>query len=355
MPHLYDLLTLRGVTFRNRIGVSPMCQYSSEDGFATDWHLVHLGSRASGGAGLVITEATAVEARGRISPQDLGLWKDEHIDGLARIVRFIQSQGAAAGIQLAHAGRKGSKSRPWDGNLPLSPDNGGYALVGPTDQPFSDGFPVPQALTVEEIKTVQTAFVNAAKRAVEAGFDVIELHGAHGYLIHSFYSPLVNTRTDAYGGSFENRIRFLMEITEQVRAVVPEDRALFVRLSATDWAEGGWTGDDSARLATQLRDAGVDLIDCSTGGAVPNLQIPVGANYQVGLAAQVRQEANIPTAAVGMITEPMQADAIIRSGQADMVLLGREMLRNPYWALHAADAVHKRDEKAVPTQYQRAF
>jgi 2,4-dienoyl-CoA reductase-like NADH-dependent reductase (Old Yellow Enzyme family) len=354
MPHLYEPLALRGLTLRNRIGVSPMCQYSSEDGFANDWHLVHLGARASGGAGLILTEATAVEPRGRISPQDLGIWKDAHIDKLRQITDFIHSQGASVGVQLAHAGRKGSKSRPWEGNQPLGPDEGGYALVGPTDAPFDDSFPTPQALTNDEIHGIRDRFVEGARRALAAGFDTVEIHAAHGYLLHSFYSPLSNTRTDTYGGDFEGRIRFTIEVTEAIRGVWPDDKPIIVRISAADWAEGGWTVDDSVMLAKRLKDAGADLIDCSSGGVMPGLQIPVGANYQVPLAEAVRHGADVPTTAVGMITEPMQADAIVRNGQADMVLLGREMLRDPYWAQRAAPVVHQSKSMAVPPQYRRA-
>ena len=355
MSHLYDPLTLRGVTFRNRIGVSPMCQYSSEDGFANDWHLVHLGSRAAGGAGLVITEAAAVEARGRISPEDLGVWKDDHIEGLARVVRFIQSQGAAAGIQLAHAGRKAGTVRPWDGGHPLDDTDGGWTPVGPTDAAFSEAHRRPEALTLDGIAAVKAAFKDAAVRAVEAGFDLIEIHGAHGYLIHSFYSPASNMREDAYGGSFENRIRLLMETAQDIRGAIPDDKVLAVRISATDWLEDGWTVEDSVALARCLKDEGVDLIDCSSGGIMPTVQIPVGAGYQVPLSEQVRREAGIATAAVGMITQGMQADDLIRNGRADIALLGREMLRDPYWAIHAAEVVHAGDKASIPNPYLRAF
>ncbi|RMF79292.1 MAG: NADH:flavin oxidoreductase/NADH oxidase [Chloroflexi bacterium] len=355
MSHLYEPLTLRGVTIRNRIGVSPMCQYSCEDGFATDWHLVHLGSRAVGGAGLIFSEATAVEARGRISPYDLGIWKDDHIDVLARIAAFIKDQGATPGIQLAHAGRKAGTSQPWRGGHPLADADGGWTPVAPSAIAFSDKHRTPDALSIDEIKVVQNAFKEAARRADEAGFDVIEIHGAHGYLIHSFVSPVSNQRTDEYGGDFQNRIRFLMETAQQVRAVLPDEKVLAVRLSATDWLDGGWTIDDSVELARCLKDEGVDFIDCSSGGILPTVKIPVGAGYQVPLAERVRHDAQIPTAAVGMITEPMQADAIIRNGRADITLLGREMLRDPYWGLHAAQSLHQADAAAVPSQYQRAF
>ncbi|MBZ0296314.1 MAG: NADH:flavin oxidoreductase/NADH oxidase [Anaerolineae bacterium] len=354
MTHLFDSLTLRGVTLRNRIGVSPMCQYSSDDGFANDWHMVHLGSRAAGGAALVIAEATAVEARGRISPRDLGLWTDAHIEPLLPITRFIKSQGAVPGIQIAHAGRKASTARPWEGGKPVGSEAGGWEnVVGPSAVPFAEGYHLPHELTVEEIQEVQRAFRDAAVRADAAGFDWLELHGAHGYLINSFLSPLANHRTDDYGGSFDNRIRFLMEITQLVRAVWPEHKPLTVRFSATDWTEGGWTVDDSVELACRLKPEGVDLIDCSSGGVAPGIAIPAGASYQVPLAEAVRRGADIPTAAVGMITEPMQADEIIRNGRADVVLLAREMLRDPYWPLHAAGKL--KQQPPVPPQYLRGF
>ena len=355
MSHLYDSLTLRGVTLRNRIGVSPMCQYSSDDGFANDWHLVHLGSRAAGGAGLVFTEAAGVEARGRISPNDLGIWKDDHIEFLARIVKFLHGQGATAGIQLAHAGRKAGTARPWEGGHPLSDDDGGWTPLAPSSIAFSEQHRTPQALSIDDISTIKTAFKEAAIRAVEAGIDVIEIHGAHGYLIHSFYSPLSNHREDQYGGSFQNRIRFLMETVQEVRSAIPDDKVLAVRISATDWLKNGWTVEDSVALARCLKDEGVDLIDCSSGGISPSAQIPVGAGYQVPLSEQVRHGAEIPTATVGMITQPMQADELIRNGRADIVLLGREMLRDPYWGIHAGDVVHAREQVAIPDQYLRAF
>lgn len=353
MTHLYDTFTLRGVTFRNRIGVSPMCQYSSMDGFANDWHLVHLGSRAVGGAGLVIAEATGVEARGRISSNDLGIWKDDHIEPLARIVQFMKGHGAVAGIQLAHAGRKAGTARPWDGGHSLSDTDGGWEPVAPSAIAFSDQHRTPHALTIEEIKAIQTAFKDAAVRAIEAGFDLIELHGAHGYLIHSFYSPISNQRDDEYGGNFQNRIRFLMEIVQQVREVMPDDKVLAVRISATEWLNNGWSIEDSVELARCLKDEGVDLIDCSSGGISPNVQIPLGAGYQVPLSERVRHGAEIPTATVGMITQPMQADELIRNGRADIVLLGRAMLRDPYWAIHAASVLHASDQAPIPDQYLR--
>ena len=332
-----------------------MCQYSAVGGFANEWHMVHLGSRAAGGAALVITEATAVEARGMISPFDLGLWSDDQIEPLARIVQFIHNQGAAAGIQLAHAGRKAGTARPWDGGKPLSDDEGGWQPVGASPIPFAEGYRTPTALTRVEICQVQTAFQNSAQRALQAGFDWVEIHGAHGYLIHSFYSPISNQRTDEYGGSFENRARFALETTRAVRQVWPERLPLTIRLSCTDWVEGGWTGEDTVDLALRLKTEGIDLIDCSSGGAVSHAPVPVGAGYQVPFAEAVRREAGVATAAVGMITQPMQADEIIRNGRADLVLLGREMLRNPYWPIHAAHNLGKPDAVRIPNQYLRAF
>lgn len=355
MSHLFDPLTLRGITMRNRIGVSPMCQYSAEDGFATDWHLVHLGSRASGGAGLVIAEATAVEARGRISPQDLGIWQDTHVAMLARINDFIKSQGATPAIQLAHAGRKASTAQPWKGGTPVSADQGGWQPVGASAIHFADGYPTPTELSTAEVRGIVEAFRSAAIRSDAAGFDVIELHAAHGYLLHSFLSPLSNQRTDAYGGSFENRIRLLVETAEATRAVWPESKPLFVRISCTDWVEGGWTIEESVELARRLKDVGVDLIDCSSGGSSPLAQIPIGAGYQTPFAERIRHEANIPTAAVGMITQPMQADEIVRNDRADLVLLARELLRDPYWPIHAAQALHKLEQASIPPQYGRSF
>ena len=350
---LFSPLTLRGVTLRNRIAVSPMCQYTAEDGFADDWHLVHLGSRAVGGAGLILTEAAAVEARGRISPEDLGLWQDAHVEPLARINRFLEAHGAVPGVQLAHAGRKASTYRPWAKARGAVPEtDGGWGVVGPTADAFSDTYPEPRALDEEGIRAVIQAFVDAAKRALNAGFKVVELHAAHGYLLHSFLSPLSNTRSDRYGGPFENRVRLLLETTEAVRAVWPETLPLFVRLSATDWREGGWSVDDSVAVAKLLRDRGVDLIDCSSGGAVPDVEIPVGPGYQVGLAEQVRRRTGVATGAVGLITDAAQADALLRAGQADLVFLGRVLLRDPYWPLHAAAEL--KTGALWPPQYERA-
>jgi 2,4-dienoyl-CoA reductase-like NADH-dependent reductase (Old Yellow Enzyme family) len=352
MPHLFEPLRLRDLTFANRIFVSPMCQYSSVDGFSNDWHFVHVASRAVGGAALVFTEASAVTPDGRISPQDLGIWDDAHVDGLARIIRFVRGQGSAIGMQLAHAGRKASTKRPWDGQGRIPPADGGWTPVGPTDEPFTDGYPIPHALTLAEIPAIVGAFRDAARRSLEAGFDVVELHAAHGYLIHEFLSPLSNHRTDAYGGSFDNRIRLCLDIVDAVRTVWPERLPLFVRLSATDWSDGGWNVEQSVRLARRLRERGVDLVDCSSGGNVAHATIPIAPGYQVRFAAQIKREAGIATGAVGMITTAEQADVIVRRGDADAILLAREMLRDPYWPRHAAVALGR----AVPwpPQYTRA-
>jgi 2,4-dienoyl-CoA reductase-like NADH-dependent reductase (Old Yellow Enzyme family) len=352
MPHLFDALPIRSLTLANRIIVSPMCQYSSVDGFANDWHVVHLGSRAVGGAALVMTEATAVTPDGRISPQDLGIYDDGHAPGLARIVHFVHPQRALAGIQLAHAGRKGSTRRPWEPPGTVTPANGGWQPVGPTGEPFTDNYPVPRPLRVDEIPGVVAAFRTAAQRALGAGFDVVEIHAAHGYLIHEFYSPLVNTRTDDYGGSYDNRVRLCLEVVDAVRGVWPERLPVFVRISATDWKDGGWDLEQSVELARRLRDRGVDLVDCSSGGAVHDQQITVGPGYQVPFAERIRRDAGVATGAVGMITQAAQADAIIRGGQADVVLLARELLRDPYWPLHAADQLGH--EVPWPPQYLRA-
>jgi 2,4-dienoyl-CoA reductase-like NADH-dependent reductase (Old Yellow Enzyme family) len=337
MSNLFDPLVLRGVTLPNRIVVSPMCEYSSIDGFANDWHLVHLGSRAVGGAGLILTEAAAVAAEGRISPQDLGIWNDDHIEFLSRITGFIHSQGSVAGIQLAHAGRKASTYRPWDGDGAVPEESGGWTnVVAPSAVPFAANYPMPQALTLEGIQDVVRSFVDATRRAIYAGFRLIEIHAAHGYLISEFLSPLANHRTDQYGGSFENRIRLLLEVVAAVRGTWQESLPLFVRISSTDWVEGGWTVDESVELARHLKSAGVDLVDCSSGGNAPPTNIPVGPGYQTPFAERIRCEANIPTGAVGMITSPAQADHIIRTGQADVAIIAREFLRDPYFPLRAA-------------------
>lgn len=352
MPHLFDPLSLRGLTLPNRIGVSPMCQYGAEGGFANDWHLVHLGSRAVGGAGLVMTEAVAVAPEGRISPQDLGLWSDAHLEPLARIATFIRAQKAVPGLQLAHAGRKASRSRPWDGDRALGPEAGGWMPMAPSPVPFAADEPAPHDLSDSEIASLVAAFASAAERAVRGGFQVIEIHAAHGYLLHAFLSPLSNRRRDLYGGTFGNRVRFLLETVAAVRRVCPDAMPLLVRVSATDWAEGGWTLEDTLDLARHLKAEGVDLVDCSSGGLLPQAAIPVGPGYQVPFAKAIRDGAGIATAAVGLITEPAQADQILRSGQADLVLLARAELRDPYWPLHAAEALGQRIPWPAP--YLRA-
>jgi 2,4-dienoyl-CoA reductase-like NADH-dependent reductase (Old Yellow Enzyme family) len=333
--HLFDELEIRDVTLRNRIVVSPMCQYSSMDGFATDWHLVHLGSRAVGGAALVFTEASAVSPEGRISPQDLGIYKDEHIEMLARITRFIRSQGALAGVQLAHAGRKGSTHRPWEKSGSVPESEGGWKSVAPSAIPF-EGYATPVALDERGIQAVVKSFAAAARRACEAGFQVIEIHSAHGYLLHEFLSPISNKRTDSYGGSFENRTRLLREVIAAVRKVWPEGYPLWVRISATDWIEGGWDLDQSIELAEQIGALGADLVDCSSGGIAPGAKIPVRSGYQVPFADEIRRKAGILTGAVGMITTAAEGDAILREEKADVILLAREFLRQPYWPLRVA-------------------
>ncbi len=353
MAHLFDPLTLRGVTLKNRIGVSPMCQYSAEDGFVTDWHLVHLGARATGGAGLVIMEATAVTPEGRISPGDVGIWSDEHIAPLGRLTKFIKSQGAVPAIQLAHAGRKASHDLPWNGGKQLDLGAGGWETLAASPLPFSEKTRAPRELGAAEIAGIVSAFATAARRALDSGFELIEIHAAHGYLLHGFLSPLSNQRTDAYGGSFENRARLLLEIVHATRAVVGEKTPIAVRISASDWLPGGWTLQDSVALAHRLKAASVDLIDCSSGGNAASAPIPVGPGYQVPFADAVRNEAQIATAAVGAITVPVQADEIVRKGRADVVLLARELLRDPYWPLHAARELGRKPE--APKQYGRAF
>lgn len=349
---LFSSFRLRSVEFRNRIGVSPMCEYSSENGFANEWHLVHLGARAQGGAGLVMTEAAAVTPEGRISIADLGVWNDAHVEKLAQIARFIHSQGARAGVQLAHAGRKASMTAPFGGERLLTPEEGRWQPVAPSAVAFSPNYAVPKALDQAEIRGIAAAFADAARRAEAAGFDLVEIHGAHGYLLHEFLSPLTNQRSDEYGGSFPNRIRLPLEVADAVRAVWPEHLPLLMHISATDWAEGGWTADDSVDLARHLRAHHVDLVDVSSGGQVPNAKIPAAAGFQVPFAERIRKEAGISTAAVGLITEPQQANAIIARGQADMVLLAREMLRDPYFPLHAAAALG--EPASWPVQYLRA-
>lgn len=351
--NLFAPLELGNVTLPNRIVVSPMCQYSSEDGFANDWHLVHLGSRGVGGAGLVITEATAVTPEGRISPGDLGLWKDEHIVPLKRIVDFLHGQGTLAGIQLAHAGRKASMRVPWLGERPVPIEEGGWDdVLAPSAIAFSSNYKQPQALDEAGIQRIIEAFAIAAQRAFQAGFDVVEIHAAHGYLLHEFLSPLSNQRNDKYGGSLDNRMRLLVSVVDAVREVWPQEKPLFVRISATDWAEGGWNLQSSITLASQLSLRNVDLIDVSSGGLVPGVKIPVGPGYQTHFSEQIRRNTGVLTGTVGMITEAAQADHILRTGQADLVLMAREFLRDPYWALHAADDLGQKI--AWPVQYLRA-
>jgi len=352
MPHLFEPITFRGLSLANRIVVSPMCQYSSRDGFATDWHFVHLGSRAVGGAGLVFTEATAVTPEGRISPDDLGLWQDAHVAALERIVGFVRAQQCAAGIQLAHAGRKGSTRRPWSGQGEVPETEGGWRPVGPTPAPFAADYPAPHALTPDEVSAIVEAFAAAARRALRAGFDVVEVHAAHGYLIHEFLSPLSNARTDRYGGSFENRIRLCLEVVQAVRRVWPAERPMFIRISCTDWVDGGWDIEQTVELARRVKAHGVDLVDCSSGGNVPGAAIPLAPGYQVPFAERIRREASIATGAVGLITTSSEADDIVRSGRADCVFLARELLRDPYWPLRAA---HELGHPAAwPPQYLRA-
>jgi 2,4-dienoyl-CoA reductase-like NADH-dependent reductase (Old Yellow Enzyme family) len=349
---LFSPFSLRSLQFANRIGVSPMCQYSSEDGFSNDWHLVHLGSRAQGGAALVMTEASAVTAEGRISSADLGIWKDEHVPGLARIVQFVHGQGAWVGMQLAHAGRKGSMSAPFSGEHLLTAEEGGWEPVAPSAVAFAPGYATPRALDKAGIAAVMKAFAQAARRALAAGFDLVEIHAAHGYLIHEFLSPLANRRTDEYGGSFANRARFALEVAEAVRGAWPERLPLLMRISATDWVEGGWTVDESVALARLLKERGVDLVDVSSGGMAPDAKIPVGPGFQAPFAARIRKEAGVATAAVGMITDPEQANALVAEGAADLVLLARQMLRDPYFAAHAAEALG--ETASWPKQYLRA-
>ena len=351
MSKLFSPLTIRSVTLKNRIVMSPMCQYSSTDGFSNDWHFVHLGTRAAGGAGLIIAEATAVLPEGRISPGDLGLWKDEHIANLKRIVDFIHGFGSRAGIQLAHAGRKASCAVPWEGGKQVDPEHGGWQTVAPSDISFIPGERNPVALDKEGISKVISGFREAAKRALAAGFDLIEIHSAHGYLLNQFLSPLSNHRTDEYGGSFDNRTRLLRQVTEAIRTVWPEGNPLFVRISSTDWTEGGWTLDESIKLAGILKGTGVDLIDCSSGGNVYNARIPAGPGYQLPFSEAIRKT-GILTANVGFITAASQAESILDEGKADLVILGRELLRNPYFALKAAKELG--DEIPWPQQYLRS-
>src|SRR3954471_1429006 len=356
-PALLQPLTVRGLTLRHRLVVAPMCQYSVTDGLVGDYHLVHLGRFALGGFGLVIVEATGVTADGRISLGDVGLWSDEHIPGLARIADFLHAEGAAAGIQLSHAGSKASSRRPWDGGGPVTSENARpgeapWPTASASAVPVGPDWPVPHELTVDELAELRDAFVAATRRSLTAGFDVIELHAAHGYLLHQFLSPLSNHRTDGYGGSLENRMRLLLEVTTAIRSLMPEELPLFVRISATDWAEGGWDVEQSVVLARRLQEIGVDLIDVSSGGSVPGVRIPVGPGYQVPFARRIRHEAGIRTGAVGLITEPRQAEEILENGDADLIILARELLRNPYWAQKAQRELGRPVE--MPVQYERA-
>ena len=352
MSKLFTPFRVRDITFRNRVFVSPMCQYSSEDGMPNDWHLVHLGSRAVGGAGLVMVEATAVSPEGRITPQDSGIWSDAHAGAFVRITDFVKANGAVPGVQLAHAGRKASTEVPWRGDKGLSPDHGGWTPLAPSAIQFSDNYPLPREMSSRDVNTVIDQFAAATRRAAAAGFELIEVHAAHGYLLHEFLSPLSNHRTDEYGGSLENRMRLLLQVAAAVRAEWPLRFPLFVRISATDWAEGGWDLPQSIELSRRLKAIGIDLMDCSSGALVPGAKIPVKPGYQVPFSQAIRKEAGIATGAVGMITEAKQAESIISEGQADVVLLARELLRDPYWPLHAAKELG--DDVTWPQQYARA-
>ncbi|RII29094.1 MAG: oxidoreductase [Geobacter sp.] len=352
MSMLFSPFKLRELTFRNRIFVSPMCQYSSRDGMPTDWHLVHLGSRAVGGAGLVMVEATAVSPEGRISPDDSGIWSDAHGEAFAPIARFIREQGAMPALQLAHAGRKSSCSSPWQGGGPVDAGHRGWQTVAPSPLPFDVGHSVPRELTLEEMEGIRRDFAEGARRALASGFQVVEVHMAHGYLLNEFLSPLTNRRTDDYGGSLENRMRFPLEVARTVREIWPADLPVFVRISATDWVEGGWNLEQSLALCRCLKERGIDLIDCSTGGLMPHAKVPVGPGYQTPFATAIRRDVEIATGAVGMITSPEQAEQIVATGIADVVLLAREMLRDPYWPIHAARALGA--DHVWPVQYERA-
>lgn len=352
MSKLFSPLKLKDVTFKNRIVISPMCQYSAIDGFANDWHLVHLGSRAVGGAGLIIQEASAVTPEGRITSSDLGIWKDEHVEKLKQIVSFIHAQGSVAGIQLAHAGRKASCAVPWEGGEQIAEGENSWLPVGPSPVPFKDGQVIPHELSVKEIQEIVMAFRAAAQRAKDAGYQVVEIHAAHGYLLHEFFSPISNKRTDIYGGSFENRIRLVIDVVEAVQSVWPENLPLFVRISATDWVEDGWNENDSVQLAAVLKDKGVDLIDASSGGNVPDAIIPAGPNYQVPFADKIRNEIGIRTGAVGIIVDAQQAEDILEQEKADLIFIARASLRDAYFPMHAAQALG--DDHEWPNQYVRA-
>ena len=353
MARLFTPFRLREVELKNRIVVSPMCEYSAVDGHPQSWHLVHLGSRAVGGAALVFTEATAVEARGRISPADTGMYLASHVDTWRPIAEFVRKQGAVVGMQLAHSGRKGSTKSPWLGGKRVPPEEGGWETVAPSAEPFDKDYPMPRALTTGEVREIVDAFRSATERAFAAGFEVLEIHSAHGYLLHEFLSPLSNFRQDEFGGSFENRIRIVLQVAEAARQSWPAKLPLFVRVSATDWKEGGWDLEQTIELSKRLKTVGVDLIDVSSGGVVPGAQIPVGPGYQVKFAEEIRKKAGIATGAVGMITEPEQADTILKAGQADLVIMARELLRDPYWPRRAAQVLGERIKP--PIQYERAW
>jgi 2,4-dienoyl-CoA reductase-like NADH-dependent reductase (Old Yellow Enzyme family) len=352
---LFSPLKIRSVALRNRIGLSPLAQASAHNGDATDWHLVHLGSRAVGGAGLIIMEDTAIEPRGRITKGHHGIWSDHHIPGLQRITKFLHQQGTVPGIQIAHSGRKGSTHLPWEGGAPLKENEGAWQTLAPSPIPFDKCYPAPKEMTIADIHSIIDDFVAAADRAHKAGFELLEIHAAHGYLLNEFLSPLTNHRTDAYGGSRERRMRFVLEVIEKVRNIWPAELPLFVRISATDWAPGGWTVEDSIVLARSLAEKGVDLIDVSSGGILPEAQIPRRADYQITLAERVRREAEVRTAAVGLITNPLQGESILTNGWADLILIGREFMRDPYWAIHAAAALGEDVTHLVASQYRDAW
>ena len=353
MSRLFSSITIRGQEIKNKCWVSPMCQYSSEDGFSNNWHLVHLGSRAAGGAGLVMTEAAAISPEGRISPNDLGIWKDEHIEGLLKITNFIEDMNSIPAIQIAHSGRKGSTHKPWEGGYSVSDNEGGWRPVGPSPIPFDNNSVTPKELSVSEIKDLEIKFADSAKRSENAGFKCIELHMAHGYLVHEFLSPISNKRQDNYGGSFDNRIRFALNIVKKVRDAISENTLLLVRISATDYADNGWDENQSVELSKKFKDLGVDLIDCSSGGNYSEQEIVAEPNYQVSFSKKIRKEADILTGAVGLITEPYQAEKILTDNEADVIFMGRELLRNPYWPLHAMKEMD--GDNIPPNQYLRSF
>ena len=353
MSRLFSSITIRGQEIKNKCWVSPMCQYSSEDGFSNNWHLVHLGSRAAGGAGLVMTEAAAISPEGRISPNDLGIWKDEHIEGLLKITNFIKDMNSIPAIQIAHSGRKGSTHKPWEGGYSVSDNEGGWRPVGPSPIPFDNNSVTPKELSVSEIKDLEIKFADSAKRSENAGFKCIELHMAHGYLVHEFLSPISNKRQDNYGGSFDNRIRFALNIVKKVRDAISENTLLLVRISATDYADNGWDENQSVELSKKFKDLGVDLIDCSSGGNYSEQEIVAEPNYQVSFSKKIRKEADILTGAVGLITEPYQAEKILTDNEADVIFMGRELLRNPYWPLNAIKEIDGYSKP--PNQYLRSF